>query len=114
MARLSKSRFMTGRQCHRQLWWTVHEPDAPELKSDPGQAVVFDRGSHVGEVARTYIPDGVLIDLPHYEVEQRIAATQKAIEGGAKVIYEAAFEADGVFVAVDILHRRRGGWTLSE
>src|SRR5438309_622122 len=26
-ARLSKSRFVTGCQCHKLLWWTVHEPD---------------------------------------------------------------------------------------
>ena len=28
---LSKSRFTAGLQCHKQLWWKVHEPDAPEL-----------------------------------------------------------------------------------
>ena len=28
---LSKSRFTTGLQCHRLLWWKVHEPDAKEL-----------------------------------------------------------------------------------
>ena len=32
--RLSKSRFVTGCQCHKLLWWTVHEPDAPELQPD--------------------------------------------------------------------------------
>jgi len=29
--RLSKSRIMTGLQCHKLLWWMVHEPAAPEL-----------------------------------------------------------------------------------
>jgi len=29
--RLSKSRFLAGLQCHKQLWWRAHEPDAPEL-----------------------------------------------------------------------------------
>jgi hypothetical protein len=29
--RLSKSRFVVGRHCHKRLWWQTHEPDAPEL-----------------------------------------------------------------------------------
>ncbi len=30
--RLSKSRFVAGHQCHKLLWWKVHERDAPELQ----------------------------------------------------------------------------------
>ena len=29
--RLSKSRYLHGLQCLKQLWWRVHEPDAYEL-----------------------------------------------------------------------------------
>lgn len=111
---LSKSRFTTGLQCHRRLWWTVHERDAPELQVDAALQVVFDHGSDAGEVARGYIPGGVLIDLPYYEVKRRLAETRKALERGAKVLYEASFQADDVFVAVDILHRSRRGWTVTE
>ncbi|GMV15990.1 MAG: hypothetical protein AMXMBFR56_42140 [Polyangiaceae bacterium] len=92
----------------------MHEHDAPELQVDASLQVVFDHGSDVGEVARGYIPGGVLIDLPYYEVKQRLADTRKALEHGAKVIYEASFNADGVFVAVDILHWSRRGWTVTE
>ena len=56
--RLSKSRFTAGLQCHKQLWWKVHEPDAPELVPSPAQRAVFDQGTRVGEVARTYVPGG--------------------------------------------------------
>lgn len=111
---LSKSKFTTGLQCDKRLWLSVHEKDAPELETDAAQQALFDRGSQVGEVARTYVPGGVLIDLPHYEIRERIAATERALEGGAKVIYEASFLADDVFVAVDILHRRGRRWTLTE
>lgn len=111
---LSKSRFTTGLQCDKCLWLSVHEKDAPELESDPAQQAVFDRGHHVGELARTYLPGGVLIDLPHYEVRERVAATERALRDGAKVIYEASFLADDVFVAVDVLHRRGRRWTVTE
>jgi hypothetical protein len=113
---LSKSRFTTGLQCHRLLWWTVHERAAPELVATPAQQAVFDQGSHVGEVARTYVPGGHLIDLPFWEKAERVRATREALDAGQRVLYEASFEADGVFVSVDILHRapRARGWTLSE
>ena len=60
---LSKSRVMAGLQCPKRLWWTVHEPTAPELEPDETLQAFFDDGHLVGEVARTYVPGGVLIDL---------------------------------------------------
>ena len=59
---LSKSRFTAGLQCHKQLWWKVHEPDAPELVASPAQQAVFDQGHRVGERAREEFPGGVLVD----------------------------------------------------
>jgi hypothetical protein len=56
---LSKSKFVSGLQCPKKLWWEVHEADAPELVPDPGTHVVFDRGHQVGALARTYVPGGV-------------------------------------------------------
>jgi hypothetical protein len=113
---LSKSRFTAGLQCHRLLWWTVNEPDAPELATTPGLQAIFNQGTQVGEAAREYIPGGELIDLRYWDKEGRVAATRDAIAAGKRVIYEASFLADGVFVSVDILHRapRARGWTLSE
>lgn len=114
--RLSKSKFTQGLGCHRALWWAVHEPDAPEREVGPALQAIFDQGTRVGDLARAYIPGGHLIDFPYTESERRIEATRTAIANGARVIYEAAFREDDVFVAVDILHRGRGqrGWTLTE
>ena len=61
---LSKSRVMAGLQCHKRLWWTVHEPAAPELVPDDFTQALFDDGAQVGAAARAYLPGGVLIDLP--------------------------------------------------
>jgi hypothetical protein len=56
--RLSKSQFTTGLQCHKLLWWQVHEPDAPELAEiDPAMQFIFDQGHEVGRLAQqTPIP----------------------------------------------------------
>src|SRR6266478_832847 len=64
--RLSKSRFTSGLQCHKKLWWEVHEPDALELQPDKVLQDLFDQGRQVGEAARARYPGGVLIDLPHH------------------------------------------------
>lgn len=106
---LSKSRVMAGLQCHKRLWWTVHEPTAPELRPDDATQALFDDGLHVGQVARVHVPGGVLIDLPYHAYGDRVAATRAALDRGEAIIYEAAFREDPVFVAVDILVRTRAG-----
>ena len=111
---LSKSRYISGLQCPKLLWWGVHEPDAPELTADEGLQAILNRGQRVGELARAQVPGGVLIDLPHYEFEGRLAATARALANGAPVVYEASFLEDGVFVAVDILERRGSRFVLVE
>ncbi len=113
--RLSKSRFVAGVQCHKLLWWKVHEPDAPELQPDAALRSRLDFGAEVGAEARRRVPGGVLIDVPAEAYEQRVEATAAALRAGARVIYEAAFVADDTFVAVDILERQPGGaWTVIE
>lgn len=107
--RLSKSRFTAGLQCLKQLWWRVHEPDAPELVPDFLLQATFDRGHRVGAAAREYVPGGALVSLPHQAADARVARTAALLAGGAPAVYEASFVADDVFVAVDILARREGG-----
>jgi hypothetical protein len=105
---------MAGLQCHKRLWWTVHEPTAPELQPDEALQAVFDEGTRVGEVARTYVPGGVLIDLPYNAYAERIRATKAALRQETPVIYEASFRASQVYVAVDILASRPEGASVIE
>src|SRR5437016_6169014 len=113
-ARLSKSRFVTGCQCHKLLWWTVHEPDATELQPDKVLQDLFDQGRQVGEVARARYPGGVLIDLPHNARAERVAATQTALDRGAPAVFEATFFADDTYVAIDVLEKQGDGYRLTE
>ena len=112
--RLSKSRFLAGVRCPKLLWWGVHEPDAVELQPDKVLQDLFDQGHAVGELATTLFPGGVLIDLPHDAVEQRIEETREAIAGQAPAVFEAAFLEHNTFVAVDILELQPGGFHLIE
>ncbi len=112
--RLSKSRFTSGLQCHKKLWWEVHEPDAVELQPDKVLQDLFDQGRLVGQAARTRYPGGVLIDLPYTAYAERIAATKAALASGAPAVFEASFSADGIFVAIDVLEKQGDGYRLIE
>jgi predicted RecB family nuclease len=112
--RLSKSRFTSGLQCHKKLWWEVHERDAPELQPDKVLQDLFDQGRQVGEAARALYPGGVLIDLPHDAGAARVAATKAALASGAPAIFEATFIADETFVAIDVLEKQGDGYRLTE
>ena len=111
---LSKSRVMAGLQCHKLLWWMVHEPTAPELQPDELGQAAMDRGTRVTEIARGYVPGGVMIDLPYNAYAERLTRTRQALEDGAPAVYEASFRAAGVYVAVDILRRDTHGFRLIE
>jgi hypothetical protein len=111
---LSKSRFLSGLQCTKKLWWEVHEPDALELVPDENQLVLFDVGRQVGEAARKHVPGGVYIPGKASEGELKVERTRKAIDEGASVIYEATFQHESVFASIDILERRPAGWRITE
>jgi len=111
---LSKSRFAAGLQCPKLLWWTTHEPDASELVPDSAAQFILDEGIRVGEAARALFPDGVLIDLPHDQVQERVGATERALARGEPAIFEATFAEDGIVVAVDILAREGRTHSLIE
>ena len=55
---LSKSRYTAGVQCHKLLWWKVHEPLAVELQPDKVLQGRFDQGRQVGALARDRFPGG--------------------------------------------------------
>jgi len=111
---LSKSRFVAGWQCHRLLWWKVHDPGAVELQPDKVLRDRFDQGSQVGELARERFAGGTLIDAPHHEFAKRVGLTDQALHSSAPAIFEASFFADDTFVAVDVLARVGSEWRLIE
>src|SRR6185437_298401 len=95
--RLSKSRYTAGVQCHKLLWWKVHEPLAVELQPDKVLQDRFDQGAQVGTLARGTFPQGTLVDLPRDSYDDRITLTRTLIDEGAPAIFEASFVADNTF-----------------
>jgi len=112
---LSKSRFITGQQCHLRLWYQCYEPELASKISE-GQQAVFDSGHEVGELATRLHPGGVLIAEDHLHHAEAIESTLKAMKDPKnRAIYEGAFLYDGIRIRVDILERLENGkWNLIE
>lgn len=69
-------------------------------------------GIEVGLLARGLNPGG--IEPGGQSASERVDATRQILESGAEVIYEAAFQSDGLYAQVDILYRSSEGWVIRE
>jgi predicted RecB family nuclease len=110
---ISKSKYMAGVQCLKRLYWQVHEPELGGVP-DAAAVAIMEQGREVGKLARLLFAGGV--EVRSGDREEAIRITRELIANpDVPAIFEAAFENGGVFVRVDILHRRRDGrWRLIE
>lgn len=115
---LSKTDFMRGLQCPKMLWLDAHKP---ELKVIPDSTQRrLDRGNEFGDKAKAMF--GPFIDVTEYlpntkylNKAKMIQNTRNAMRSGADNICEASFDFNGIFCAVDILHRVEDDvWELYE
>jgi len=101
---ISKSRFVSGCQCSKKLYFDIHRRELKPAIDDSQQAL-FDAGHEIGNLAQTRFPGGIDASPEnYYDFSASIAQTISLIKSGTTTIYEAAFSADGVMAALDILH----------
>ncbi len=111
---LSKSTFIRGCQCPKSLYLYKHNYNLRGEISVQQQAI-FDRGTSVGELAQQLFPGGTdASPANNFLYQQAVVHTQKLIDEGVKVIYEAAFQFDGVLAVLDILVKKNGKWNAYE
>jgi hypothetical protein len=107
---LSKTTFNYGIQCPKSLYLHKHHKRL-QVHKEPfteHEQHLMNSGTEVGELARTLLPGGIdCSPTSHYNYTASILKTRKLTALRMPVLYEAAFEASGVMVAVDILSRRR-------
>ncbi len=112
--RLSKSRFLSGLQCHLRLW---HECFERQLATPPDLATqaLFDTGHEVGRLAQQRYPGGALVKWSHLHAKEAVAETKRLVgDWDVPAIYEGAFEHGGVLIRADILKREDEGFSLIE
>jgi hypothetical protein len=93
------------------MWLTRNRRDLmPPLT--PSQQFVFDQGEEVGKLAQQLYLCGIdARPASPTNYQPALELTQQLIAEGRQVIYEAAFQFDGVLSALDILSKERG-WLL--
>ena len=111
---LSKSTFIRGLKCHKSLYLNKHNKHLRDELSEM-QLAIFEQGSKVGELAQDLFPDGIdCTSKNYYDFSEALNKTKELIKKGQKVIYEAAFQFDGVLAILDILVRDKDGWKAYE
>lgn len=99
---LSKSSFLNGTQCRKQLWMKFHDREAfPPV--DAQTQSIFDQGHLIGSLAKTLFPGGIEVAEGRISYAESLAATEPALLE-RRPLYEAAFTFNGGFVRVDILN----------
>lgn len=111
---LSKSSFIKGHQCLKQLYLSKKRPFLRD-KITAEQRAKFKRGHTVGHLAHQLFPGGIDVSPKSpSQFPKAVEHTQKLIEQGKEVIYEATFQSQQVLVMLDILRKTPEGWVAYE
>ncbi len=110
---LSKSQYMAFLHCPKEFWLFRNRPDLISTLTSHQQSIM-QTGEIVGLQARKLFPEGRAVDYLPGKQEEMVRQTRALIDEGCNTIYEASFIHNGMFAAVDILHRENGAWSLYE
>ncbi len=111
--RLSKSKFLSGLQCHKRVYLEIHRPELA-TPPDASTQAILDMGTEIGILAQARFHGGVLVKAGYRQRQTAIAETAALLhDPSVEAIFEAAFEYDGVLVRVDILERIQTGGQVS-
>ena len=108
---LTKSKYLSGLQCHKRLWYEENHPERASSLSR-AQHRLFRQGREVGECARTLFRSGRLISAR--SLAESAEQTQIAIRDGVSCIFEATFIFENTLVKCDILQKDGDAWNLIE
>jgi hypothetical protein len=118
--RLSKSKYLSGLQCHKRLYLEITKPELAEPPDLSTQAVLA-MGMEIGILAHRRFPGGVLVPPALRPRDAAIAFTANLLQDpDVPAIFEGGFEYEGVAVRVDVLervwdvNRQHAAWRLIE
>ena len=112
----SKSKYCSFWQCPKIIWLDKYKPEEKEI--DEGALGRMKSGNEVGDLAMklfgdytevtTFTSDGKL------NLDEMKRKTAECIARGEENICEASFDYNGLYCAVDILHKENGGYAIYE
>lgn len=112
----SKSKYTAFRGCPKCCWLDKYKPTVKETNASVQN--LFNKGHEVGELAKGYFGD--YVDMTTYNADgslnlgAMVQKTKIAIADGVQNICEAAFDYDGLYCAVDVLHKDNDGYAIYE
>ncbi len=110
---LTKTLFVKGITCPKELWMTLHMPEEKAKTSVAGKHRM-EIGQAVGLRAHGLFPNGVLAAARGISAEEAHERTLALIEEGVEAIFEATFIHEDLHVRVDILAKDGDGWRVVE
>ncbi len=106
MKSISKSRFVSGIQCSKKIYFDYFRKDL-KLPISAATQQVFDLGHTVGALAQNCFPHGKDATPEDFsDFSKSIAQTKHWIAEETETIYEATFATENTLVMLDILHRK--------
>jgi len=109
---LSKTKYMSGLQCLKYLWYLYNrKKEIPAF--GPETLEIFEQGRIVGELAHQLYPDGIKIERD-WKPENMTRKSLLALQQG-KPLFEAGFTFKQAYAIADILIPvKNGQWDLIE
>ena len=109
---LSKSKYISGQQCDKLLWFKSINKKPPE-EMDEATKDRLKAGDDVGNFAKELFPGGTEIEYLRNNLEKMVEDTNLAIKKG-KPIYEATFALNNIMIRADVMNQTVDGWDLYE
>ena len=100
---LTKSRYRMAYECPTRLFYTKKKSYKDNGLEDPFLAALRDGGFQVGELARQYYGQGVLIDT--LDEAKALQLTAAEMSKPKALIFEAAFLYQNLFIRADIVQK---------
>lgn len=101
---MTKSRFKLGLECPTKLYYTKKEEIyADSGLTDPFLAALAEGGFQVGELAKSYFPEGH--DIETLDYDESLEQTAALLRTDEATVFEAAVKHDNLFIRVDVLKK---------
>jgi hypothetical protein len=110
---LSKSKYLSGLQCHKLLWFQYNAKDQIPAIDAQTQAI-FDQGHEVGDLAKKLYPGGIEITGAANDFGKMLDLSKQALSL-RKPLFEAAFKSGNAYARADILNPvGKSDWEIIE
>ena len=99
---LTKSRFKSALECPTKLYYAGKDDYADNSKEDKFLSALAEGGYQVGELSKSYHPDGKEVSSEK-DYDSQLKKTSELLQSEKVIIYEPAIKFENFFIRVDIL-----------